>query len=109
MGVTVPAPPDALAGLSVAELLSMGLLCRGGQGCAPRCPCRQGHVPCPQVPLWLSHSSLALLDSASVPHPPHSDFMGSLGSCCSTWPQKPPGHHPLCCRTGLSSITCGLL
>lgn len=101
-GVTIPAPPDALAGPRTAELFSLGLLpwLQGWQCCA------QGL--CPQVPPGLPHSSMALLDSASIPHPPHSDPMGALGSCCSTWPSL-PCPSPLCCRTGLSSITCDSL
>lgn len=55
-----------------------------------------GAVPSggPQLP----HSSVALLDSASIPHPSHHDPVGALGSCCSPWPQEPPPFTP--CAVG---------
>lgn len=112
--VTIPAPP---AGPGIAELFSLGLLpwSRVGsavaRGCALRWP--QGRAV-PSGGPRAAPQLLALLDSASVPHPAHSDPVGALGSCCSPWPrsplaQEPPGHPPLCCRTGLCSLTCGLL
>lgn len=62
-GVTIPAPPDALAGPRTAELFSLGLLpwCRGGgavpRGCALRCP--QG-CPTAPWPCWTRPPSLTL-------------------------------------------------
>lgn len=53
---------------------------------------------CPQGAPGLPHSSLALLDSASIPHPSHHDPVGALGSCCSPWPQEPPPFTP--CAVG---------
>lgn len=95
LGVPIPAPPDASAGLSCspgapALLQGWAVLCQG--------LCPQG-CPAAPWPCWTRPPSLA----------PHSDPMGALGSCCSPWPQDPPANHPLCCRTGLCSPPCGLL